>query len=210
MEEGSETGRMKEGGEKAKTIILTGKKRRSHWWDITTSFCSLWVICLAAIWWVALMATSSKGGYATGCVTHVAASFLPRTFLFYTYAPHDFQSFRLWSFHQSLAPSQLHSLQWSPIQAQKCNCNPHNKPHICKCSVYCPKLPQPLPHLSDNHTVNQRPLQQIAMAPATTLIIFFAPKDGEAVYSQHKQDQELTVAQIMNSLLQNSDLNWRK
>ena len=41
-------------------------------------------------------------------------------------------------------------------------------------------------------------------------IIFFAAKDGEALHSQQKQDQELTVAQIMNSLLQNSDLNWRK
>ena len=39
------------------------------------------------------------------------------------------------------------------------------------------------------------------------LIIFFADKDGEAVYSQQKQDQELTVAQIMNSLLPNSDSN---
>ena len=38
------------------------------------------------------------------------------------------------------------------------------------------------------------------------LIIFFAAEDGEAPYSQQK-DQELTVAQIMNSLLQNSDLN---
>ena len=42
------------------------------------------------------------------------------------------------------------------------------------------------------------------------LIIFFAAKDGEAPYSQQKQDQELTVAQTMNSLLPNSDLNWRK
>ena len=42
------------------------------------------------------------------------------------------------------------------------------------------------------------------------LIIFFVAKDGEAIYSQQKQDQELTVAQIMNSLLPNSDLNWRK
>ena len=33
------------------------------------------------------------------------------------------------------------------------------------------------------------------------LIIFFAATDGEAVYSQQKQDRELTVAQIMNSLL---------
>ena len=37
----------------------------------------------------------------------------------------------------------------------------------------------------------------------------FAAKDGEALYSQQKQDQELTVAQLMNSL-PNSDLNWRK
>ena len=39
------------------------------------------------------------------------------------------------------------------------------------------------------------------------IIIFFAAKDGEAVYSQQKQDWELTVAQIMNSLLPDSDLN---
>ena len=39
------------------------------------------------------------------------------------------------------------------------------------------------------------------------LIIFFAAKDGEALYSQPKQDQELTVAQIMNALLPKSDLN---
>ena len=46
---------------------------------------------------------------------------------------------------------------------------------------------------------------------AFILIIFFAAKDGEALYSQQKQeDRELTVAQIMNSLLPNSDLNWRK
>ena len=37
------------------------------------------------------------------------------------------------------------------------------------------------------------------------LIIFFGAKDGEALYSQQKQDQELTVAQIMNSLLPNAD-----
>ena len=37
--------------------------------------------------------------------------------------------------------------------------------------------------------------------------IFFAAKDGEALYSQQKQDRELTVTQIMNSFLPNSDLN---
>ena len=37
-----------------------------------------------------------------------------------------------------------------------------------------------------------------------------AAKDGEALYSQQKQDQELTVAQIMNYLLPNSDLKSRE
>ena len=37
------------------------------------------------------------------------------------------------------------------------------------------------------------------------LTIFFTAKEGGALYSQQKQDKELTVAQIMNSL-QNSDL----
>ena len=36
-------------------------------------------------------------------------------------------------------------------------------------------------------------------------IDFFAAKDEEALYIQQKQAQELTVAQIMNSLLPNSD-----
>ena len=39
------------------------------------------------------------------------------------------------------------------------------------------------------------------------LIIFFAAKDGEALYSQQKQDLELTVAQIISSLLQSSGLS---
>ena len=39
------------------------------------------------------------------------------------------------------------------------------------------------------------------------LIVFFAAKDGEALYSQQKQGQKLIVAPIMNSLLPNSDLN---
>ena len=39
------------------------------------------------------------------------------------------------------------------------------------------------------------------------LIVFLATKDGEALCSQQKQDWDLTVAQIMNFLLSNSDLN---
>ena len=42
------------------------------------------------------------------------------------------------------------------------------------------------------------------------LIIFFAAKGGEALYSQQKQDQELTVAQIMNSLLPKITLKLKK
>ena len=42
------------------------------------------------------------------------------------------------------------------------------------------------------------------------LIIFFAAEDGEDLYSQGKQDLELTVAQLMSSLLQNPDLNCSK
>ena len=38
-------------------------------------------------------------------------------------------------------------------------------------------------------------------------VVFFAVEGGEALYSQQKQDWELTVAQIVNSLLLNSDLN---
>ena len=41
------------------------------------------------------------------------------------------------------------------------------------------------------------------------LIIFFEAV-GEALYSQQKQDWELTVAEILNSLLLNLDLNKRK
>ena len=41
--------------------------------------------------------------------------------------------------------------------------------------------------------------------PKIRLIIFFAAKDGEALYSQQKQDQELSMAQIMSCLLPNSD-----
>ena len=39
------------------------------------------------------------------------------------------------------------------------------------------------------------------------VIIFFAAKDGEPLYGQQKQDWELTVAQIMNSLFPNPDIN---
>ena len=42
------------------------------------------------------------------------------------------------------------------------------------------------------------------------LIIFFAAKDKEPLYGQQKKERDITVAQIRNSLLPNSDFNWRK
>ena len=41
----------------------------------------------------------------------------------------------------------------------------------------------------------------------TERIIVFAAEDGEVLYSQQKQDLELTMTQIISSLLQNSGLN---
>ena len=61
----------------------------------------------------------------------------------------------------------------------------------------------PLPTTQDNSTHGHHQMVNTKIRP----IIFFVAKDGEALYSQQKQDQELTVTQLMNSLLQNSDLN---
>ena len=62
---------------------------------------------------------------------------------------------------------------------------------------------QPLPTTQEKTTHGHHQMVNTKIR----LIIFFAAKDGEALYSQQKQDRELTVAQIMNSLLPNSDLN---
>ena len=35
----------------------------------------------------------------------------------------------------------------------------------------------------------------------------FADKDGDTLYTEEKQDLEVTVAKIMNTLFQNSHLN---
>ena len=61
------------------------------------------------------------------------------------------------------------------------------------------KHPLPTTHEKTTHGHHQMVNTKIS------LITFFAAKDGEALYSQQKQDQELTVAQIVNSLLPNSD-----
>ena len=61
----------------------------------------------------------------------------------------------------------------------------------------------PLPTTREDYTHGHHQM----VSTEIRLIIFFAAKDGETLYSQQKQDRELTVAQIMNSLLPKSDLN---
>ena len=61
----------------------------------------------------------------------------------------------------------------------------------------------PLPKTQEKTTYGHHQMANTSIR----LIIFFAAKHGEALYSQQKQDQELTVAQIMNPLLPSSDLN---
>ena len=55
----------------------------------------------------------------------------------------------------------------------------------------------PLPTTQEKTTHGHRQMVNTEIR----LIIFFAAKDGEAIYSQQNQDWELTVAQIINSLL---------
>ena len=67
----------------------------------------------------------------------------------------------------------------------------------------------PLPTTQEKTTQGHHQIINIEIR----LIIFSVAKGGEALYSQQKQDRELTVAQITNSLLPDSDLNrrqWRK
>ena len=73
---------------------------------------------------------------------------------------------------------------------------------------FCQENAQVIANTHSNHTREDSTCGHHQMVNTEIrLIIFFAAKDGEALYSQQKQDQELTVAQIMNSLLPNSDLN---
>ena len=60
---------------------------------------------------------------------------------------------------------------------------------------------------SPNNTREDSTLGHDHVNTEIRLIIFFAAKDGDALYSQQKQDQKIIAAQIMDSLLPNSDLN---
>ena len=87
------------------------------------------------------------------------------------------------------------TMEWSGTKANRVlprKCTGHGK--------------QPLPTTQEKTTHGHHQMANNEIR----LIIFFAANDGVALYSQQKQEQELTVAQIMNSLLPNSDWNWRK
>ena len=64
----------------------------------------------------------------------------------------------------------------------------------------------PLPTTQENTLHSTHGYHQIVNVELR-LIIFFAAENREALYSKQKQDLELTVAQSLSSLLQNSDLN---
>ena len=71
-------------------------------------------------------------------------------------------------------------------------------------------------HLSYQRTTSNNPREEYTQGyhqvvnVEIRLIIMFAREGRESLYSQQKHDLELTVAQIMNSFIQNSDLNLRK
>ena len=73
---------------------------------------------------------------------------------------------------------------------------------------FCQEIPWPEQKSSSNNTRDDSTHGHHQMVNIKIrLVIFFAAKDGVALYREQKEDQDLTVAQIINSLLQNSDLN---
>ena len=81
------------------------------------------------------------------------------------------------------------------------------------CPILCNPMDRSTPGFPVHHQHPAPAQTQVhrigdAIQPSHTLL---SPSpSARAVYSQQKQDLELTVAQIMNSLLPNSDLNWTK
>ena len=73
---------------------------------------------------------------------------------------------------------------------------------------FCQENPLVVENISSNNTREDSTHGHHQMVNTEIrLILFFAAEDGEALWrSQEKQDRELTVAQVMNSLLPNSDL----
>ena len=108
-----------------------------------------------------------------------------------------------WSFSFSIIPSNEHpelisfSMDWLDllvVQGTLKSLLQHHssKASILQCSAFF-VVQLSHPYMTTGKTI--------------ALIIFFAAKVVEPLYSQQKQGWELTVAQIMNSSLPNSDLN---
>ena len=71
----------------------------------------------------------------------------------------------------------------------------------------------PVSSIYDNYThssIYDNYIQSQMVNTEIGFIIFFVAKDREALYSQEKQDRELTVVKIANTLFKNSDLNWSR
>ena len=123
---------------------------------------------------------------------------------------------KYWNFNLSISPSNEHPglisfrKDWLDFLAVQGTLKRLLQHHSSKASIlqhsafFILQLSHPTTQEKTTHGHHQMVNTEIR------LIIFFAAKDGEAPYSQQKQDQELTVAQIMNSLLPNSDWIWRK
>ena len=78
-----------------------------------------------------------------------------------------------------------------------------NNSELLSCTERTGHSKHPLPTTREDSTRGHHQMVNTKIR----LIIFFAAKYGETLYNQQKQDWQLTVAQIMNSLLPNSDLN---
>ena len=73
---------------------------------------------------------------------------------------------------------------------------------------FCQETPLVIENLpSSNNTREESTHGHHQVVNTKFSLIIFAAQDGEALSSQQKQDWELTIAQIMNSLLLNTDLN---
>ena len=133
------------------------------------------------------------------------------------YTVHTFSRPEYWSGQPFPFPGDLHN---TGIKPRSPALQPNSLPAELQCKpneTDCEPINKPLSipghsknilfqHTRDDSTHGHHQMVNTEIR----LIMFFAANDGQALYSEQKQDQELTITQIMNYLLQNSDLNGRK
>ena len=99
-----------------------------------------------------------------------------------------------WLISVSVQSFQLHGISFSLHKAFILCVSVFKFPLFIRTLIVLGLGPPRWPHFRGHHQMVNTKIR---------LIIFFAVKGGEALYSQQKEHQELTVAQLMNSLLQN-------